>query len=484
MHGIDDALTAVQEHALHRRSRHSDSSVSLEVRPQLVVGCPRLAHGLADSRCTQAPEFPTDEPACEAQGCSDIARPTRPGVFEESGQLALHRVADQGHRIHDRGRRTRGIRAMGRGITQQPAAARDGNRQQLPDAFDHLTFAQTIDVSIVHPASTWGRRAWRNSDGITPTLGEAGRSGFCGLRGRHFACGFSWSFSGCSVHRPRLSGRSIAIGVDALNADSAPCRADNTQTCRICRSPEAALPLPSNSARLLTVRFHPDCACGIADPVQPGWTKTAFLRQSRHVPSMPCHHPTNCPEPSSNSEPPPHPQIRLRPHHSQRPPTYPRHPLRDRKNPTKTAPFMKPSTCPSRKKVAKNLIPPPFTAHCHPAYQVRMIPEDTPPLTKLGASSATCPPFTRRSPAICPPLGMHAPRTADRARSAFNTIAPRTATFISGEACMVTPCGNPTPTSAARSAPSLLHWAGAATGGDRVEPRDPVPSLYVLPSAD
>lgn len=113
-----------------------------------------------------------------------------------------------------------------------------------------------------------------------------------------------------------------------------------------------------------------------------------------------------------------------------------------------------------------------------------MIRRDTPPLTKLGASSATCPPFTRRSPAICPPLGMHAPRTADRARSAFNTIAPRTAAFISGAGCMVTPCGNPTPTSAARSAPSLLHWAGAATGGDRVEPRDPVPSLYVLPSAD
>jgi len=59
------------------------------------------------------------------------------------------------------------------------------------------------------------------------------------------------------VHGPRLSGRSSAIGVDTLNADSVPCRADNTQTCRICRSLEAALPLPSNPARLLTVRCHP-----------------------------------------------------------------------------------------------------------------------------------------------------------------------------------------------------------------------------------
>lgn len=94
-------------------------------------------------------------------------------------------------------------------------------------------------------------------DGMRDRCDYSGRSGFGGLRGRHFACGFSWSFSGCRVHRPRLSGRSIAIGIDALNADSAPCRADNTQTCRICRSLEAPLPLPSNPARLLTVRCQP-----------------------------------------------------------------------------------------------------------------------------------------------------------------------------------------------------------------------------------
>lgn len=33
------------------------------------------------------------------------------------------------------------------------------------------------------------------------------RSGFCGLRGRHFARWFSWSFSGGKVHGLRLTGR-------------------------------------------------------------------------------------------------------------------------------------------------------------------------------------------------------------------------------------------------------------------------------------
>ena len=106
----------------------------------------------------------------------------------------------------------------------------------------------------------WLRRftapAWRQ-DIRSKCCDYPGRSGFCGLRGRHFARWFSWSFSGGRVHGPRLSGRSIAVGVDALNADSAPCRTDNTQTCRICRSLAAALPLPSNPARLLTVRCHP-----------------------------------------------------------------------------------------------------------------------------------------------------------------------------------------------------------------------------------
>ncbi len=86
--------------------------------------------------------------------------------------------------------------------------------------------------------------AWRQ-DIRSRRCDYSGRSGFGGLRGRHFACGFSWSFSGCRVHRPRLSTFSIAVGIDALNADSALCRADNTQTCRICRSLAAALPLPS-----------------------------------------------------------------------------------------------------------------------------------------------------------------------------------------------------------------------------------------------
>jgi hypothetical protein len=76
----------------------------------------------------------------------------------------------------------------------------------------------------------------------------SGRSGFGGLRGRHFAGGFSLSFSSGKVHGPRLSVGSLAVGVDTLNADSALCRVDKSQTCRICRSLAAALPLPSNPA--------------------------------------------------------------------------------------------------------------------------------------------------------------------------------------------------------------------------------------------
>ena len=48
----------------------------------------------------------------------------------------------------------------------------------------------------------------------------------------------------------------------------------------------------------------------------------------------------------------------------------------------------------------------PLTAHCHPAYQVSMNSEDTPPLTKLGVSSFTCPSLTRRSPATYPPASI------------------------------------------------------------------------------
>jgi len=95
------------------------------------------------------------------------------------------------------------------------------------------------------------------SNSVQTSGDYSGRSGFGGLRGRHFAGGFSLSFSSGKVHGPRLSVRSIAVGVDALNADSALCRVDKSQTCRICRSLAAALPLPSNPARLLTVRCHP-----------------------------------------------------------------------------------------------------------------------------------------------------------------------------------------------------------------------------------
>jgi hypothetical protein len=82
---------------------------------------------------------------------------------------------------------------------------------------------------IVQLAHAQWRNTRRNSHGITPTLGETGRSGSWGLRGRHFACGFSLSFSGGKVHGPCLSERSIAIGVDVLNVAAAPDRADNTQ---------------------------------------------------------------------------------------------------------------------------------------------------------------------------------------------------------------------------------------------------------------
>ena len=182
--------------------------------------------------------------------------------------------------------------------------------------------------------TNWLRRltasAWRKH-GMRERGEYSGRSGCGGLRGRHFACGFSWSFSGCRVHRPRLSGRSIAIGVDALNADSAPCRADNTQTCRICRSLEAALPLPSNPARLLTVRCHPAHT----------ESQTPFSQAERSLLSCAkagtcnqCHTITHePPKSSSNSTQPPHPRIRPRPHHPRRLPTYPRQPIRVRQSP-------------------------------------------------------------------------------------------------------------------------------------------------------
>jgi len=73
------------------------------------------------------------------------------------------------------------------------------------------------------------------------------------------------------------------------------------------------------------------------------------------------------------------------------------------KTPRESPPFLKPSTCPSRKKVARTPIPTLFTAHCHPAYQVSMNPGDTPPLRKLGVSSLTYPPLVRHLPATYPP---------------------------------------------------------------------------------
>lgn len=175
---------------------------------------------------------------------------------------------------------------------------------------------------------------------------------------------------------------------------------------------------------------------------------------------MPYHHPKNRPNQPTSQRSRHLPRIRPRPHHSRRPPTYPRHPIRDRKNPTKSAPFMKPSTCPSRKKVARNLTPTPFTAHCHPAYQVSMNSEDTPPLTKLCVSSVTYPPHTRRSPATCPPSGAHAPRTSDRFTSGIRHF--RAAALILCESRVVTPCGQSSATRAA--------------AGDKF-PKRPMPAL-------
>lgn len=140
---------------------------------------------------------------------------------------------------------------------------------------------------------------------------------------------------------------------------------------------------------------------------------------------MPYHHPKNRPNQPTSQRSRHLPRIRPRPHHSRRPPTYPRHPICDRKNPTKSAPFIRPSTCPSRKKVARNHIPTPFTAHCHPAYQVSMISEDTPPQTKLCVSSVT---YRHYLPADHPPPSLHAPITVHGVTyGAFFTIAWSTA---------------------------------------------------------
>lgn len=234
-------------------------------------------------------------------------------------------------------------------------------------------------------------------DGMRDRCDYSGRSGFGGLRGRHFACGFSWSFSGCRVHRPRLSGRSIAIGIDALNADSAPCRADNTQTCRICRSLEAALPLPANLARLLTVRRHPTHT---ESQIPFSQAERRLLSCAKADTCNQCHvmH-QEPPEPTDIRTLPPPPSNPTSTSSSSTPanlptPTHSRPP-----KPRKSPPFLKPSTCPSRKKAARNRIPTPFTAHCHPAYQVSIITEDTPPLTKLCVSSVTYPPLARHIPA-------------------------------------------------------------------------------------
>jgi len=128
-------------------------------------------------------------------------------------------------------------------------------------------------------------------------------------------------------------------------------------------------------------------------------------KQARAINAIPSLH--QLPEPSSKTTHPPHLRVRPRPYPPRLLPAYPRRPIRDRQNPTKSASSLKPSTCPLRKKVAENPIPPPFTAHCHPANQVSMISEDTRPLTKLGASSLTCPPLVRQLPADHPPLTRH-----------------------------------------------------------------------------
>lgn len=142
------------------------------------------------------------------------------------------------------------------------------------------------------------------------------------------------------------------------------------------------------------------------------------------------------------------PRIRPQLRYLRRPQAHPRYPFRNRQNPTKSAPFMKPSTCSSRKKVASNLIRTPITAHRHPAYQVSMISEDTPPLTKLGASSLTYPPLVRHLPADHPPFTRRLARTRRErpigSLRAFDIFAPlRSAHSLRKP--RRDPCGNPQP---------------------------------------
>jgi hypothetical protein len=88
-----------------------------------------------------------------------------------------------------------------------------------------------------------------------------------------------------------------------LNADSAPCRADNTQTRRIFRSRAAALPLPSNPALLLTVRCHP---AHKDSPTPFSQAERRLLSCAKAGTCHQCHTiPHQLPEPSSKSTRPP-----------------------------------------------------------------------------------------------------------------------------------------------------------------------------------
>lgn len=159
-------------------------------------------------------------------------------------------------------------------------------------------------------------------------------------------------------------------------ADPLPLHSRSRQPRHDCSPPGTNLRI--RNRRLRSARLKEDCF-----PAPKQARAINAIPSSKNRPNRP---------PPQRSRPP---QIRPRPHPPRRPQNHPRHPVRDRKSPAKSASFLKPSTCPSGKRVARNPIPTPFTAHCHPAYQVSMNSGDTPPLTELVVSSLTYPPLVR-----------------------------------------------------------------------------------------
>lgn len=164
-----------------------------------------------------------------------------------------------------------------------------------------------------------------------------------------------------------------------------PLRSRSRQTRHDCSLSDATQRI--RNRRLRSARLNEDCF--------------PAPKQARAINAIPS--PTNRPNlpPTQRSRPTRESDFELIIHDA-RQPTH-ANPSATAKTPRNFPPFLKPFTCPSRRKVARNLIPTPFTAHCHPAYQVSMIPEDTPPLTKLCVSSLTYPSLVRHSPADHPP---------------------------------------------------------------------------------